>query len=141
MPASKLWLAGSQLAFPLDGKRVAFSEQAISGDNIPVNLFVADANGEGARALVAGGQDPSWSAAGLVAYQVETDDGWHLRVVDPNTDHDRDLGSWEFGCWSGDGSSLYVDTTDNYGTTIWQMRADGSGANVVVSGGSPDWAP
>ncbi len=132
-------LAGSQLAFTSDGKRVAFSSQALSGGSIAVNLFIAAADGSGAQVIAHGGQNPTWSRNGLLAYQVGGQDGWLMHVFDPGTGKDTVAGAGMLGGWTPDGGYLYYSEAGDDGMTIWLVRAGGTGAMQIASGSFPDW--
>jgi hypothetical protein len=131
--------AGSQLAFSGDGSRVAFSSQAMGATGIVVNLYIAAADGSGARAVAANGQNPAWSQAGLLAYQVGDADSWTVHVFDSATGVDAVAGHGQLGGWTPDGSSLYLTVSDDSGTWIMLERPDGSDLQKLAAGDSPSW--
>lgn len=134
-------VAGSQLAYSPDGARLAFSSQSFSHGSFSVELFIANADGGGARLVADGGQNPAWSSAGLLAYRVSGADGWQIHVFDPTTGHDTALGEGAVMGWSPDGGWLvYTTLSDAGATTIWRMRPDGMGVQQLATGDSPDWA-
>ena len=139
--ATRPVVAGSQLAYAADGARLAFSSQSFSHGSFSVELFIANADGNGARLVADGGQNPAWSHAGLLAYRVSGADGWEIHVFDPATGHDAALGVGAVMGWSPDGGwLLYTTQSDAGATTIWRMHADGAEAQQVATGDSPDWA-
>ncbi len=133
------FVAGSQLAFSTDGTRLAFSSQAMQNGTITVSLFVANADGSAAQFVAADGQNPLWSASGLLAYRVGESNGWSIHVFDPASGKDADLGSGVVQAWSPDGSWLLFSTTGDSGGTLWRMRADGSARQQIAAGTSADW--
>jgi len=135
--ASRPFLAGSQIAYSLDGTMIAFSSQATSGNAIQVTLFIAQADGSEARTVAADGQNPAWSAQGLLAYQVGGTDGWSVHVFDPTDGSDRVVAQGQFGCWSADGGWLVYTVTDAEGATLWSVRADGTQAHPLAAGEAP----
>ncbi len=132
-------LAGSQLAYTADGSRVAFSSHAVSDGSVAVNLFAAAADGNGARLVAPGGQNPSWSRSGLLAYQVGGLNGWVMHVFDPATGMDTIAGNGMLNGWTPDGAYLYYSVAGDSGTTIWLVRPDGTGAMQIATGSFPDW--
>lgn len=139
--AAQPFVAGSQLAFSADGSRLAFSTQAMQNGAITVSLFVANADGSGAQMVAADGQDPRWSANGLIAYRVGETDGWAIHVYDPASGKDTTLGSGVVEAWSPDGAWLLFSTTGDSGGTLWRMHADGSGRQQIGAGMAADWSP
>lgn len=138
--AAQPFVAGSQLAFSADGTRLAFSSQAMQNGAITVSLFVANADGSGAQRIAPDGQDPRWSASGLLAYRVGEMDGWAIHVYDPASGKDSDLGSGVAEAWSPDGSWLLFSSTGDSGGTLWRMHADGSGRQQIGAGMAADWS-
>jgi Tol biopolymer transport system component len=138
--AAQPFVAGSQLAFSADGSRLAFSSHALQNGAINVSLFIANADGSDARMVAPDGQDPIWSANGLVAYRVGETDGWAIHVYDPASGRDTDLGTGVAEAWSPDGSWLLFSTTGDSGGTLWRMHADGSGRQQIGTGMAADWS-
>ncbi|HLZ71717.1 MAG TPA: hypothetical protein VKV26_17580 [Dehalococcoidia bacterium] len=138
--AAQPFVAGSQLAFSADGSHVAFSSQALQSGSISVVLYIAGADGSAAQLVAADGQNPLWSAGGLLAYRVGGSDGWSIHVYDPATGKDSDLGSGVVEAWSPDGSQLLYSDTGDSGGTLWRMQADGSGRQQMAAGSAADWS-
>jgi Tol biopolymer transport system component len=134
------FVAGSQVAFSADRKRMAFANQALTGGTMQVTLFVAAADGSGAKVVATDGQDPAWSANGLLAYQVNGPDGWIMHVFDPTSGADSAVGAGMLGGWTPDGAWLYFTLQADTGTSIWRMRPDGSALVQVAAGDFPDWS-
>jgi len=138
--AAQPFVAGSQLAFSPDGSRLAFSSHAMQNGAITVSLFIANADGSAAQLIAADGQDPIWSANGLIAYRVGETDGWAIHVYDPASGKDTDLGTGVAQAWSPDGAWLVFSSTGDSGGTLWRMHADGSGRQQIAAGMAADWS-
>jgi dipeptidyl aminopeptidase/acylaminoacyl peptidase len=134
-------VTGSQIAYSPDGRHLAFSNQSLVDGTIRVTLFVAETDGSALRAVAVDGQDPRWSSAGLLAYQVGGPDGWTMHVADTVTGRDVRLGPGQVGAWSGDGTWLFYTVTDARGGVIWRVHPDGTAAAPLAAGHSPAWAP
>lgn len=138
-PTQRPVVAGSQLAYSSDGSRLAFSNHALSSGAIAVNLFLAAGDGSGAQAIARGGQNPDWSHGGMLAYQVDGDNGWLIHVYDPASGTDTAVGSGMLGGWTPDGAYIYYTTISDTGSAIWRVHADGTDNAFVTAGSFPDW--
>lgn len=108
-------------------------------------LWVADADGRDAQQLFAG---PSWfsdwSPKGTrIVYDFADETGVHIATIAPTHKNRRQLtsetGVQEAPDWSKDGEWITYDAMDTelpyFSTSIWVMRANGSNARRVTSGG------
>ena len=156
-----LAIQGVALSFSRDGTRMAFPSQGQDG-NQPT-LYVANADGTEARAVVRVGQDsihyvgwmaPIWSPSGEeIAYRdVGTD---HLMVVDVATGTARALvpGWWYLDgpphSWSRDGDRIMFWKQDGPATQdgsvsgdLWAVGVDGGEPTLLVEGATHGaWQP
>jgi Tol biopolymer transport system component len=142
----------SSSAYSPDGTRVAYISRFA-----PDALTVAAADGSYDRVLVSDAVwDPVWSPAGdRIAFDVRTMGSTHLlpsteiRIVDVASgavtsvvgmDGTDVLGVIAF---SSDGARILYSRTDADGVhSLWSVRADGSGAHLLVKGAYwGDWKP
>lgn len=116
------------------------------------SLFVAGANGEGARALTGdtsyAGQ-PAWSPKGsAIAFASDAGGHWAIDTIDPQGGARHVLthgGSAEWPTWSPKGTEIaYQHTAQRDGggdPEIWIMDADGRDARPLTEGSLPSWSP
>ena len=131
-------IAGSQVAFAPAGGRLAYAQQSQSSSSVDVTLYTAHSDGSGASLVAKGGQDPAWSAGGLLAYMVNTPDGRQIRVYDPASGNDTAVTLGILAGWSADGGWLIYTSSDDSGNSlIMRVRPDGSGATQIAAGRMP----
>lgn len=128
--------------FSPDGRRIVFSS-ARSGETM--NIWVADADGSGARQLTHGPSrwqgSPRWSPDGQHVVFESLDQGhWHIWVIDAEGGASRQLttapGDQKVPSWSHDGRWIYFSADGGTGRNVWRMAATGGQPKRVTSGGS-----
>jgi Tol biopolymer transport system component len=133
-------LGGSQIAYSSGGNRLAFARQTQSGSSIDVALYVAAADGSGATLVAHGGQDPVWSASGLLAYSVNSSNGPQIHVYNATSGADTAVAAGMLAGWSADGNYLVYSTIDDNGDAHIMRQlasADSSTATEIAAGITP----
>jgi TolB protein len=135
---------GKTPAWSPDGTRIAFTRWSKDGWNI----WVARADGSGAKRIARNANDPTWSRDGrTIAFSSNRDGAdsniWSMR---PDGTHLRKLTTsiWEdaWPAFSPDGKTIAYTNNGE----LWTMRADGSHKRrihktVAVDNWGPAWSP
>ena len=126
-----------------DNGRITFSRYDPAID--APTLWVADADGQHQQQLVTGPSTFSdWSPDGTrIAFDYADDTGFHIATITPDGEQRRTLisepGVQETPDWSPDGQWITYGAMDPslpfFSTSIWVIRADGTDARRVTSGG------
>jgi len=136
-----------------DGTRLAFASTRGSFAGVPIDIWVAAADGSNPTQLMPGhGRpqgSPSWSPDGRkIAFDSLEDDGrWHVWTVDAGGGSPRRLTSnpesENLPAWSHDGRFIYFMYGPDSGKTIWRAPAAGGSAEQVTrtGGGRPQASP
>jgi TolB protein len=143
--------ASGQPTWNRDGSRIAFNSSRGGGSS---DIWVMNRDGSGQTALTehpSSDTDPSWSPAGLIAFESERADGLHLEVYTMNADGSSETRR-TFGpennhdpAFSPNGNKIaFSSDRTGYGD-IYLMNPDGSGQSQLTSGSAsdlnPSWSP
>lgn len=141
-------------SFSPDGDQIAFGGySSADGEALPTwRLFLADANGENAKAISANtGWHPTWSpdSRQLLFFNAADDGSYHQRVInrDGTGEHRVSLGKFDVhAAWSPDGGKIAYDSL--FGVyRIQLVNPDGSGTQQLTPVGdggdesNPQWSP
>ena len=132
-------------AWSPDGTSIAF--RRLLGSTGEDGIAIIGADGTGLRWLIQGGDFPSWSVDGRIAFGMSgaiwtiNPDGTALKQLTPT-------GLYAVPKWSRDGTRLvYIKGSANSSGTAYDIvvtRADGTDPRTLVTGGNnlnPSWSP
>jgi Tol biopolymer transport system component/tRNA A-37 threonylcarbamoyl transferase component Bud32 len=128
--------------FSPDGRRIVFSS-ARSGETL--NVWVADADGSGARQLTHGPSpwqgSAKWSPdARRVVFESLDQGQFHIWIIDADGGTPRQItnapGHQQVPSWSHDGRWIYYTADEGTGRNVWRVAATGGQPQRMTSGGS-----
>jgi Tol biopolymer transport system component len=128
----------AQVAVSGDGRRIAFVR-----DN--ADVWIANADGSGARLVAEDASAPSWSPSGAMLAYIRGIPGGVVEVLDLSSGTKRDFyDSWVGGIpsWSPDGRRLAYSYDKPRGETGLVVADLSTGVQKVVGEGlGPEWSP
>jgi Tol biopolymer transport system component len=155
----KTGVFGNSPSWSPDAKRIAFAgirnaHGRPAANDLPGGLYIARSDGSSAARVTPRSlgevQYPTWSPDGKwIAFQISRPQGFDIYRVDPRGKHLRqlthsgELGVYnEWPMWSPDSRRIAYGV-EGQASSLWVMRADGTGAHKIWSGiGVPaNWAP
>jgi TolB protein len=135
-----------------DGSQIAYRVNAVGSDrNADGDLWVMNADGNGAHNLGVRGRSPVWSPDGRHLVFMSERGGWEIYVYDFQTGMATRLTDGNADCrwpaWSPDGKYVIYHSTTSRGSatadTVWYVSGTGGSSVQVVSGyhaGRPSWS-